>query len=317
MFVNITDVLLAQRLLRDHLPPTPLWSYPQLNALAGTTIFVKHENIQPVGAFKIRGGLTLVAGLTPAERVRGVVTYSTGNHAQSIAYASRVFGVRCIVVMPEGANEAKIRATRAQGATVVLKGAGLEGAGQHAAELANIEDMRLVSPGDEPALLAGVGTTYLEILEKEPDLDAVIVPVGSGTGASGACLVAAALAPKCEIIAVQSDASPAGHDSWRAGECVARPDATTVEGIATSRGFELPQSIMRGGLSDFLLVTDAAIAAAQRLLASHAHTLAEGAGAAGLAAVLSCPDRFAGRRVAVVVTGGNAKPAELAALAAQ
>jgi len=318
MTLALADVLRARDLLAGHLPPTPMWSYPALNALAGAGVelHVKHENTQPIGAFKVRGGLALLGAATPEQRRRGYVSYSTGNHALSLAYAAATFDCRCVLVMPAGANEAKVRAAQALGATVVLHGADLAAAGAHATKLARDERLRLVSPGDEPQLLAGVGTAYLEVFAAVPDLDAVVVPVGSGTGAAAACVVAATLAPGCEVIGVQAAASPAAHDSWRAGRCVRRANRTAVEGLATGTGFALPQRLLRARLADFMLVDDAAIAAAQRLLASHAHTLAEGAGSAALAAVLSDPGRFAGRRVALICTGGNAGPAELAKLAA-
>jgi threonine dehydratase len=316
MELTIADVLRARTLLARYLPPTPMWSYPALDALAGASVRVKHENVQPTGAFKVRGGLTLLAGMPAAERDRGVVTWSTGNHAQSLAYASRVFRNRCVVVMPESANEVKVRAVRGLRGDVVLKGIDMTEAQGYAEELAASEGLRLVSPAGEVALLAGVGTAYLELFEAAPDLDVLVVPVGSGTGAAAACVVGAAFAPSCEVVAVQSAASPAAHDSWRAGACVCRTNTTTVDGLATGAGFPLPQRVMRSGLADFLLVDDAQIAHAVRVLASHAHTLAEGAGAAGLAAVLAHPERFAGRRVAIVCTGGNASAAEIAGLAA-
>ncbi|GIJ50100.1 hypothetical protein Val02_69860 [Virgisporangium aliadipatigenens] len=312
MTVTFNDVLRAQRRLAAHLPPTPLWAYRQLDP----DVLVKHENTQPTGAFKARGALTLLDRMSADERARGVVTYSTGNHAQAIAYAAAAFDTRCVVVMPEKANPFKAQAARALGATVVLEGADLAGSGAHAAALAEADGLRLVSPGDEPDILAGVGTLYQEVFAAAPDLDAVVVPIGSGTGAAAACVVRAALAPRCEVIGVQSSASPAGHDSWRAGSCVTRPDTTAVEGLATGRGFDLPQRHLRGALNDFLLVDDADIARAQRLLATHAHTLAEGAGATALAAVLTHPDRFAGRKIAVICTGGNAGPQELRNLSA-
>jgi threonine dehydratase len=312
--MELTEILAARTVVRRHLPPTPQWSYPALNHLAGAQVLVKHENTQPIGAFKVRGGLVLLAGLPPAERARGVVTFSTGNHAQAIAYAAAVARCPCVVVMPEGANEVKVRAAKALDATVVLAGADLAGAAARAGELAAADGLRLISPGDESAMIAGAGTLYLELLTEAPDLDAVLVPIGSGTGAAAAGVVAAALNPRCEVLGVQSSASPAAHDSWRAGECVARPDRTAVGGLATGVGFARPQRLMRTGLADFLLVDDGQIAAAQRILATHAHTLAEGAGAAGLAAVLAYPDRFAGRRVAVICSGGNAGPGELAAI---
>lgn len=314
--LTFADILAARDLLAEHLPVTPMWSYPALDAVAGATVYVKHENVQPVGAFKVRGGLTLLTGMTPAQRARGLVTHSTGNHAQSLAYACAALGASCTVVMPAAASAEKVRAVRALGATVVLEGADLGAAQQRAETLAVEEDRYLVSPGNTPALIAGVGTAYLEIFEAQPDLDAMVVPVGSGTGAAAATLVAAKLAPDCKVIAVQSSASPAAHDSWRAGACVRRPNRTTVDGLATGSGFELPQQLMRTGLADFHLVADAQIVAAQRLLASHAHTLAEGAGAAGLATVLARPDVFAGKRIAVICTGGNASASEIAGLGA-
>lgn len=311
---TFADVVAAREVLARYLPATPMWSYPALDAVLGATVYVKHENVQPVGAFKVRGGLHLLAGMPPARRARGLVTYSTGNHAQSLAYACLVFGAACTVVMPAAASVEKVRAVRALGGTVELHGTDLTAAQQRAERLAEVDGRLLVSPANTAELVAGVGTAYLEIFEARPDLDAVVVPVGSGTGAAAAGLVAAKLAPACRVIAVQSSAAPAAHDSWRAGACVQRPNRTAADGLATGRGFELPQRLMRTGLADFHLVSDAQIAAAQRLLASHAHTLAESAGAAALAAVLARPDAFAGQRVAVVCTGGNASAVEIASL---
>lgn len=311
---TFADVLAARSMLSAHLPPTPMWSYPALNAAAGATVFVKHENVQPVGAFKVRGGLTLLAGLPPELLARGLVTYSTGNHAQALAYACAHFQAQCTVVMPTQASEQKVRAVQGLGATVVLDGADMGAAQQVAERLAQDGGGLLISPGDTTALLAGVGTLYLEILEAQPDLDAIVVPVGSGTGAAAAALVVAKLAPRCRVIGVQSSAAPAAHDSWQAGICLTRPNHTTVDGLATGRGFALPQQLMRKGLSGFHLVTDAQIIRAQQMMASHAHTLAEGAGATALAAVLTHPHDFAGQRIAVVCTGGNASTTEIAAL---
>lgn len=311
MVPAFTDILKARRLVDRHLAPTPMWSYPALNDAVGATVHVKHENVQPTGAFKVRGGITLLAALPPRERERGVVTFSTGNHAQSIAYAARLFEVPCVIVMPENPNPAKVQAVRALGADVELHGAGMTEAQEHAEKLAADRDMALIGVA-EPELICGVGTLYLEMFDAAPDLDVLVVPVGGGSGAAAASLVAAAIAPACRIIAVQSEASPAAHDSWRAGRCLARPNRTVVEGLATGRGVELPQRIMREHLADFRLVSDEEIRRAQRLLLTHAHTLAEGAGAAALAAVLARPGEFAGRRVGVVCTGGNASTAEVA-----
>ncbi len=306
---TITDVLLARNLLAGRLPPTPAWSYPMLDATAGTRVVVKHENVQPTGAFKVRGGLNLLANMSARERADGVLGYSTGNHAQSLAYAAREFGAPCVIVMPSSANPVKAEAVRALGAELVEHGRDFDQARIHAVELAADRGMRLVSAADEPAIIAGVATVYLELLSAVPDLDVIVVPVGSGSGAAGACLVAAALAPACQVIAVQSEKSPAAHDSWRAGRLVQRPNKSRVDGLATGGGFALPQSILAEHLTDFVLVTDESIAEAQHVLHTRAHTLSEGAGAAALAAVLVDRDRFAGRKAAVVCTGANATDA--------
>ncbi|WP_433499927.1 threonine ammonia-lyase [Sphaerimonospora sp. CA-214678] len=311
---DLRDVLAARRLIAGYLPQTPMWSYPVLDAAVGAEVFVKHENVQPTGAFKVRGGINLLARMP--DRSRGVLTYSTGNHAQSIAYAARLYGVACSIVMPENPNPAKVAAVEALGATVEITGATMVEAAGHAAALAGRTGMRLISPADEPDIIAGVGTLYFEVLTARPDLDAVVVPVGSGTGAAAACLVARALAPGCQVIAVQSAQAPAAHDSWRLGELVERPMKTVVDGLATGSAFATPQAVMRDGLADFVLVPDEEITRAQRMLLTAAHTLAEGAGAAALAALLARRERFAGRRVAVICTGANAGPAELARLLA-
>jgi threonine dehydratase len=300
--LTMRDVLLARRIVAGHLPPTPSWSYPLLDEAAGRRVVVKHENAQPTGAFKVRGAHNLMTGIEEP-----VVTYSTGNHARAIAYAAREYGRRATIVMPAHADELKVRAVEALGATVIRHGDNMADAEAHAQTLPG----RLVSPGDEPALIAGVATLYLELFERHPDLDTVVVPVGSGTGAAAACLVAAAVAPGCRVIGVQSVDAPAAHDSWREGHCVYRGNHTTVDGLATGRGFEGPQEILRRHLSDFVLLADDAIDEARRLLARRAGTQAEGAGAAALAAVLARPDLM-GESVGVIVTGSNATELELA-----
>ncbi|WP_433296745.1 threonine ammonia-lyase [Actinoplanes sp. CA-030573] len=316
MELTLDDVRTAREVVSRYLPPTPMWSYPVLDAAAGATLLIKHENTQPVGAFKVRGGLNLLASLGDAA-AGGTITYSTGNHAQSMAYASKVFGVPCTVVMPAATSPNKVAAVEGWSADVVLAGENFGDAEEHATKLAADTGAHLVSPGDTPELLAGVATLYLEILEAKPALDAIVVPIGSGSGAAAATIVARALAPDCAIIGVQSSSSRAAHDAWRSGEPATRPNRTRVEGLATGRSFDVPQRYLRGALADFLLVTDDQIAEAQRVLATKAHTLAEGAGAAPLAAVLANPGTFAGKEIALVCTGGNASPAELVRLLGQ
>lgn len=309
----MNDVLRARRLISPYLTPTPMWSYPLLNAATGATTFVKHENTQPTGAFKVRGGITLLSSMTPEQRAAGVLGYSTGNHAQSLAFASALFGTPCTIVMPEGSNPRKVAAVRGYGAEVIEFGENFDVARTHAEDLAKRGGARLVSTGDEPDLIAGVGTAYLEIFEREPELDAVFVPVGSGSSVSAACVVAVALAPDCRVVGVQSADSPAAHDSWEAGELVRRPNHTFSEGIATGHAYELPQQILRDLLSEFVLVGDDDIRAAQRTLLRDAHTVVESAGAVALAGLLANRDRFTGRRVAVMCSGANVSEAELLA----
>lgn len=282
-----------------------MFEYPALSAVVGTRVFVKHENAQPTGAFKVRGGLNLLSRLSGDARHRGVIAYSTGNHGQSIAYAGRLFGIPARIVVPERSNPAKVAAMRALGAEVVFHGAKFDDARRHAEYLARERGYRLVGAANEPLLIAGVATEVLEMLEDQPDLDAIIMPVGGGSSAAGACLVSAAVAPGCRVIAVQSDAAPAAHDSWRAGRCVERDNATAAEGLAVGAGFELPQRILRAHLSDFVLVSDDEIEQAVLWLLERAHTLAEGAGAASLAGAYKLRDRLKGLKVGVVCSGGN------------
>ncbi|PFG43179.1 threonine dehydratase [Isoptericola jiangsuensis] len=310
-----SDVLAARHRLAGHVVRTPATAYPALDDVAhaagahDTRLVVKHENLQRTGSFKARGALNLLLhqGAPPA----GIVGYSTGNHAQALAHAARQVGAPCTIVMPQAPNPVKERAVRALGADVVLHGADLTTAAAHAAHLAAARDARLVSAADEPDLVAGVATATLELLEDTGHLDVLVVPVGGGSGAAAACLVTSAFAPHVDVVGVQATGAPAAHDSWRTGHLVTRPIRTRAEGLATGRGFALTQGLMRTGLADFLLVDDDAISRAQHAYLTAARTVAEGAGAAALAAVLTHPDRFAGRRVGVVCSGGNASPDEL------
>jgi len=308
------DLAAARTVLADLLPPTPSWHYPVLDAAVGAEVWVKHENTQPVGAFKVRGGLTLLASFDAKQRANGVVAASTGNHAQSVAYAAARFGAPCTIVMPENANPAKAAAVRALGANLVLEGALFDDCCKIAERIAHETGAYFVDSGNEPALIAGVGTATVELLERAPDLDALFVPIGSGTGAAGACLAAAELAPDCRVIGVQSAQAPSAYASWRSGELLDRPNRTVIEGLSTGHPFALPQQVMREHLHDFLLVDDTEIRAAQRLLLTSAHTMAEGAGAAALAGLWSVRGQYAGKRVGVICSGGNASEAELAAV---
>jgi threonine dehydratase len=311
---DLADVLAARQRIAPYLRPTPLYRYPAVDALTGAQVWVKHENHQPVGAFKVRGGVNLVSQLSADERRRGVIAASTGNHGQSVAYAADLFGVRATICMPERANPVKVESMQALGAEVVFFGRDFDEAREHCEQLAAEHGYRYIHSGNEPLIVAGVATYALEILETRPDLEAIVVPVGGGSGAAGVCVVAKAVRPSIEVIGVQSEAAPAAYRSWRARELLEGTNSTFAEGLATRTAFELPQRILQESLDDFVLVSEDALKAATRLMIEKTRNLVEPAGAAALAAVLAAPGRFVGRKVAIVCSGGNISPAQLTGL---
>ncbi|HKQ05147.1 MAG TPA: pyridoxal-phosphate dependent enzyme [Blastocatellia bacterium] len=305
------DVLLAQRQIKPYLQRTPMRSYPAVNGLVGATVFIKHENVQPTCAFKVRGGINLVSQMSDEERGRGVIAASTGNHGQSVAYGARLFNVAARIVVPAGANPGKVEAMRGLNAEVIFHGARFDDARGHCEALARQHGYRYVHSGDEPLLIAGVATEALEMLEDEPRLSCIFVPVGGGSGAAGACIAAKAINPRIRVIGVQSEAAPAAYESWRQRQLVAAPDRTFAEGLATGTAFALPQQILWQMLDDFMLVSDEEIKQAMVWMIECAHTLAEAAGAAPLAALYRRRAEFAGQKVGLVCSGGNASLAQL------
>jgi len=227
---DLADVLAARQRIAPYLRATAMYRYPVLDALTGAQLWVKHENHQPVGAFKVRGGVNLVSQLGVAERQRGVITASTGNHGQSVAYAAGLFGVRAVICVPEHANPVKVESMRALGAEVVFYGRDFDDAREHCEKQAVEHGYRYIHSGNGPALIAGVGTYTVEILEAQPDTEVIVVPVGGGSGAAGACVVAKAVRPSIEVIGVQSEAAPAAFRSWQAGRLVEDTTSTFAEG---------------------------------------------------------------------------------------
>jgi threonine dehydratase len=316
-FPDLADVLGARARIAPYLQPTPLHRYPALDHLTGAQLRVKHENHLPVGAFKVRGGVNLISQLTPAERDRGVAAASTGNHGQSVAYAAGLFGVHATVFVPQQSNPVKVESMRALGADVVFHGRDFDDAREYCEKQAAEHGYRYIHSGNEPALISGVGTYALEILESWPDTEVIVVPVGGGSGAAAVCIVAKAVRPSIEVIGVQAEAAPAAFRSWQARALVTDVTGTFAEGLATRTAFELPQRIMWQLLDDFVLVSEAGLADANRVMIEKTRNLVEPAGAAALAAVLADPPRFARRKVAVVCSGGNISPAQLTALFAR
>lgn len=299
------DVVAAREVVYRHLRPTPLYHYPALSRRLSCQAYVKHENHQPVAAFKVRGGVNLVSRLSEDERRRGLITASTGNHGQSIAFAARLFGVTARVCVPENCNPVKRTAMQDLGAILIEQGEDFDAARLHCEELARNEGYRYVHSGDEPLLIAGVGTITLEIFDELPDVDVLLVPIGGGSGAAGACLVAKHLRPSTKVIGVQAEAAPAAYRSWKSKQFTEAPCTTFAEGLATRTPFSLPQQILREHLDDFILVSEDELRQAVLVCIEDVHNLAEGAGAAAIAGAIKIRDQLQGQRVAMVLSGGN------------
>ncbi|WP_183094585.1 threonine ammonia-lyase [Nocardioides stalactiti] len=312
--LTLSAIESAGAIVARELAATPLVRHPLLDRAVGAEVLVKHEHLLPTGSFKVRGGVHLAARLTAAEEARGLVTCSTGNHAQSVAFAARLAGTHATIVMPRCSPQVKRDAVVALGADVVIHGATLGEAAAHARSIAVGRGAPSYVDTTDPRIILGHATGALELFREAAALDAVYVPVGSGTGAVGACLVRDALAPGCRVVGVQSSAAPAVWRSWRSGVVESAPATTRASGLATSNGYASTLPHLRAGLDDFVLVSDDDLDRAAGLLASYAQTVAEGAGAASLAGLLAAADRP--RRVAVMCTGGNASADEIARLGA-
>jgi len=303
--VTLDDVLAARAFLAPYLRPTPLIRRDAICEVLGMEALLKCENALPTAAFKVRGGLNLL-GRDPTARA-GVIGASTGNHGQSLAYAGKVFGIPVTIVAPRGANPLKLAAMRAQGATVIEHGADYDEAREECERRAAAGGLRYVHSGNEPYLIAGVATATLEVLEERRDVEVLIVPIGGGSGAAGACVAAKGLRPNVRVIGVQAAGAPAAYLSWRARQPQeGGPIRTFADGLATRTAFDLPQRILVELLDDFVLVSDEELYRAMRLLLVEGHQVAEGAGAAPTAAAMSLRDDLRGKTVALWVSGGNA-----------
>jgi threonine dehydratase len=280
--------------------------------LLGCRYFLKHENHTPTTAFKVRGGINLVHHLSPEQKQRGVIGCTTGNHGQSLAYACRLFGVRCVLVVPRNNNPDKVSAMRALGAELIEHGQDFDEAREHCESICQREGLRYVHSANEPDLIAGVGTYALEIFDELPDPDVIIVPIGLGSGICGTCLVAAARRPQTRVIGVQSELAPAVTLSWRSGQVVETGTPQTfAEGMATRVPASMTLELMRRHVHDIILVSDDELRDAVRLLLRVTHNLAEGAGAAPTAAAFKMKDQLAGKKVVGILSGGNLDLREL------
>ena len=299
------DVYRARKVVSESLPRTPLVRSEALSAELDADVYLKREDTLPTGAFKVRGGLTLVSKLDDRFNDPGLIAASTGNHGQSVAYAAREYGIPATIVVPDDANPSKVTAIERLGATVTFHGSDFDAAREYAEELAAEEGYRYVHSANEPALVAGVGTAGLEIVEDLPEIDYLVCPVGGGSSASGYCLTVGELTD-ATVIGVQSEAAPALHTAWTEGHLNTHERMETfAEGIATSVPFALTMDILRERLDEFHLVREHAIREGIRDLLVEETIVMEGACATSLAALREMQDRIRGKTVVFPISGRN------------
>jgi len=310
---HLDDVYAARDIVNRYLKPTPLLYSRRLSKLLGCEIYLKLENLQPTRAFKVRGGVYCMERMKKQALSHGVITASTGNHAQSIAYAGMLFGVNVRIVMPHGVPQMKTEAVKGLGAEVIFHGRYYEEAREYAERLASQRGFLHVHGINEPLLYEGVGTMHLEVFEELPDVDVIINPIGGGSGASAACIVYKSLNPRIKVIGVQAEGAPAFYNSWKKGTITPTDGVkTAAEGLATSRAYELPLRILREKLNDIILVSDQEMKQAIRAILHATGQVAELSGAASTAAAFKIKNELAGSKVVLVLTGGNIELEQLA-----
>ncbi|GLK80754.1 threonine ammonia-lyase [Methylopila turkensis] len=313
MTVTLADVTAARAALEGAVTPSPMLAAPKLSALTGAHVLVKYENLHVTNAFKERGAVVKLSRLPAEARARGVIAMSAGNHAQAVAYHATRLGIPSTIVMPETTPHVKVAATRGFGAEVVLDGETVAESQIRASAIALERGLTFVHPYDDPDIIAGQGTIALEMLEQAPDLDAIVVPIGGGGLISGVAVAAKALKPSIEIVGVEAALYPSMWNALRGAELpVGGP--TLAEGIAVKNVGALTRPIVESLVDDIVLVSETELERAVNAYLMHQKTLAEGAGAAGLAALFARPDKFAGRRVGLVLCGGNIDPRILASI---
>jgi threonine dehydratase len=309
---QLKGVYAAKKVISRYLKPTPLILSRGLSNLLGCQAYLKLENLQPTRAFKVRGGVYYMEKMKQQAVSRGVIAASTGNHAQSIAYASSLFGIQSKIVMPNGVPQLKITAVGNLGAEVIIHGNYYEEAREYAEHLAAERNYLYVHASNEPLLHEGVATMHLETLEEQPDIDIVFNPIGGGSGASGACIVYKTLDPRIKVIGVQAEGAPAFYRSWKAGAIIHTDGVkTAAEGIATAQTYELPLRMLRDKIDDIVLVSDEEMRSAVKNIFLTTGQVAELSGAASTAGALKIKDQLRGKNVALMVTGGNIQTSQL------
>lgn len=312
--ITLDDVRAARARIAPYVAPSPLYSHPLLDEALGhgIRVHVKHENFNPTGSFKVRNGLSFMTALGDAERRRGVVAATRGNHGLGIAFAARAFGVKATICVPIGNNPDKNAGMRALGAQVIEEGRDYDESVQVAQRIVERDGATLAHSTNDRNVLAGAATLSLEIFEAPVQLDAMVVVVGGGSQAVGALTIARALSPATRVYAVQAAGAAACHDSWHAGQRLTTERADTfADGLATRNSYDLTFPALRAGLAGFVTVTDGEIAEALRTLLRTTHTLVEGAGAGGYAGLVKLAPELAGKQVGVIISGANIDEATL------
>jgi threonine dehydratase len=311
--VTIADIEKARRVIKGAVLRTPMLPAPRLSALTGADVYVKYENLQVTNSFKDRGALVKLTSLSDTERKRGVIAMSAGNHAQSVAYHAARLGIPATIVMPVTTPFVKVAATRSHGAEVVLDGETVADAQARCEQILGERGLTLVHPYDDPLIMAGQGTIALEMLEEVPDLDCLVIPIGGGGLISGNAIAARAIKPDIEIVGVEAQLYPAVRNVLK-GEDRPIGGATLAEGIAVKNVGKLTLPVIRELVAEIVLVDEAHLERAVNAYLTLQKTMAEGAGAAGLAALMAKPERFKGKKVGLILCGGNIDPRILASI---
>ncbi len=302
--ISLKEVLQAEKVVYQYITPTQLIYYQSLSSIIGANIHIKHENHQPGGSFKIRGGLNIMHHLKQ-QNIKGVITFSTGNHGISIATAAKLFGMEATIVVPKGNNPEKNALIKETGAILVKAGDNFEQAAQAGVQIQKEKSLHYIHASNEPHLINGVGTEFTEIIKELPNIDSIILPTGGGSEVAAAVTVLKTINPKIEIFAVQAEASKAAYLSWQMKEITQSENKTFAGGLATGIAFEIPFDLYKNQLSDFILLSEDELMEGIYLALVHTHNLAEGAGASTIIAAQKIANRLQGKNVVLQMSGCN------------
>ena len=302
--ISLEEVAKAEEVVYQYITPTQLIPYQSLSSIIGANIYIKHENHQPGGSFKIRGGLNIMHHLKQ-RNIKGVITFSTGNHGISIATAAKLFGIEATIVVPKGNNPEKNTLIKETGAILVEAGDNFEQAAQAGVQIQEEKGLHYIHTSNEPHLINGVGTEFTEIIKELPNIDSIILPIGGGSEAAAAVTVLKTINPKIEIFAVQAEASKAAYLSWQMKKITQSANKTFAGGLATGIAFEIPFELYKNQLSDFILLSEDELMEGICLALVHTHNLAEGAGASTIMAARKIANRLQGKNVVLQMSGCN------------